>query len=653
MELCKKFIQDNIKQISINTKEFAQSLSIKKLVELLKCLDDAYYTSESLVSDTIYDQLFDVLKERSPTNPYFKTAGAPDNDKLLVPLPIFAPSQNKIKLDKQKPEDTEKQIKKYADYYSGPYVVSDKLDGMSGILQKAGKELKLFTKGNGAKGQNISALIPFIIPEHVIQSLIDWPDDLILRGECIVSEENYKKHMGDMKNARSLAASLINSKNLNRHNAALMDLVVYNVLSPSMKQSDQLKLIEKIGIKCVNYKRIKNISQDILSKNFELARGASEYDIDGIIVTDDSSIYDVTRDNPDYSFAYKESYAGVVTTKILDVIWNVSKDGYLVPIIHIETVTISGVDISNITAYNAKYILSNNIGIGTIVEVERSGDVIPHIVQVVKSTRAKMPSIPFVWDKTNTNILVSNPSKEIQEIISIKKIYYFFGKLGVKYMAEATIEKFVKAGYDNIIDIIAVIIDSQESTLDLELRGVGDKVLKKIYDNIRAALTNIDLSILMSASGMFGRNWGQRRIKEILNVYPDILKMNKKINIKQNILEVPGFDDILASAFEKGLPAYKAFQTKLLEVIDVTFLVVEKNVKGVFAGMSIVFTGIRDLALATKIEEEGGSVKTGVSKNTSLIICADKTAGTSSLTKAEKLGIPIFEIDEFKLKYHL
>ena len=134
------------------------------------------------------------------------------------------------------------------------------------------------------------------------------------------------------------------------------------------------------------------------------------------------------KGNPDYAFAFKKNIDPKHTT-VKQVIWTISKHGYLKPRVELEPVQIGGTTIQYATAFNAKYVKDNNIGPGTVVAIVRSGDVIPYIVNIVKSTEAEMPKgIDYEWNDTNVDIIVEGDTQEQK----IKQITHFFQKLGTK-----------------------------------------------------------------------------------------------------------------------------------------------------------------------------------------------------------------------------
>jgi NAD-dependent DNA ligase len=175
-----------------------------------------------------------------------------------------------------------------------------------------------------------------------------------------------------------------------------------------LTQEEQMKLLKKYKFKVANYKVVDKLNYEFLTEYFEKRRNKSDYEIDGIVVFDNSRPYENVQGNPDYGFAFKVLLEEQKAEAIVeDVEWNVSKDGYIKPRIRIKPVKLVGTVITYATAFNAKYVVDNKLGPGAVITIVRSGDVIPDIVEVIKpSKEPKMPDIAYKWNKTKVDIIV-------------------------------------------------------------------------------------------------------------------------------------------------------------------------------------------------------------------------------------------------------
>ena len=617
-------------------------LSVEDLENVIQVAADAYYnTATSLISDENYDILVERLRALNPKSKVLTSIGAPVKGKK-VKLPFWMGSMNKIKSD-------EKQIKKWINTYKGPYIISDKLDGISCLLVLRKGIVKLYTRGDGENGQDISHLADMC--NMSLDNLIKAKQDVVVRGELIMNEDKFKKYK-QFANARNMVAGIVNSKveSVNEKHARDVDFVTYEVIEPVAKPSDQMKLLQKWGLITAYYDIYHDISLDILDSILAKRKKKSIYQIDGIIVTDNKIYPRVDFENPSFSFAYKGKTETAETT-VRKVVWNPSKDGYLVPTIYYKKVHLSGVDMIKTTGFNAKYIVDNKIGIGSVITVMRSGDVIPYITGVVKPAKkvALPEDVEYFWDGTSTNIILSDI--EGNSDVIIKRLTKFMHDIGVENLSQGIITKLVENGYDDIFKIISLSVDDL-----LELDGFQETLAKKIYNNLWESLSDLNVLDIMVASNLFGRGFGERRIKIILDNFPNIVTEYTKENRntwKDRLMILEGFDTITVHKFLKQLPEFQIFYKKLGKVVTIKPYK-KKTAKGqAFAGQTVVFTGFRNEAWKTFIENEGGKVAGSVSRNTTLLVYNNGEEGTSKYLKAKSLGVQTISKTDFAKKYNV
>ena len=143
--------------------------------------------------------------------------------------------------------------------------------------------------------------------------------------------------------------------------------------------------------------------------------------------------------------------------------------------------------ISYATGFNGKFIKDNNIGVGAVITLIRSGDVIPHITEVTQPASApKMPTQAYVWNESNVDIMLEN--KEDDEIVRDKTITGFFRVLGVEGLSSGNVKRITNAGFDTIPKIIKM---TKEDFLSIE--GFKDKLSTKISNGISEKLETVSL----------------------------------------------------------------------------------------------------------------------------------------------------------------
>jgi DNA ligase (NAD+) len=626
MELVTEFKKD--------PNDFIENNNVKQLIKLAKYLSSKYYSSEPIVSDEEYDLLIDAIKYLQPNNSFLKEIGTDCKKNNIVELPFYMGSMDKIK--------NSKDIINWSDKYIGPYYISDKLDGISALLELDKKNgNKLYTRGNGFQGNDITPLIKYLnIPQ------ID-AEYVVVRGELIMSKDKFKKYSDKMANARNLVCGTVNSKKVNKEKMKDIDFVAYEIIEPWLPVKDQFIALKTNKFKTVYNTVLENINIINLSILLKERKDNSEYDIDGIIVSYGNPKKRLEDGNPDYAFAFKQTFENqTIDVTVLDVEWNESKDGYLKPRLILQPTKLSGVIIKHVTGFNAKYIKDNNIGPNTIIKLVRSGDVIPHILQVVKSTKAKMPKIDYIWTETKVDIIAKKQS--IDGLV--QSLTFSVQKLKIKNVNEGIIKKLVEKDIKTIIDLININKDFL-----LEIDGFQEKKANLVFNSIQTAIQNITLLDFMVASNTLGRGLGEKKIKKILDTYPNIIAKHEK-DIYNKILKLEGFDEITSKLFTDNLDDFIELFNKLPSKLQKQLLIIKEkqNVNNRFNNLKIVFSGFRNKEWENIIEEEGGKVVTSVSKNTDILIAKKEDieqAVNSKIEKALELKITILTPEQFHKKY--
>ena len=642
---------DIIKKIKLNALETISELSVKELEEIIVYVADKYYnTSISIINDATYDLLIDFLRLRDPKSKILKNIGAPIKSKNKVKLDYHLGSMDKIK-----PVDCRK-FDSWIKKYKGPYNLSDKLDGVSALLvYKKDESIKLFTRGTATEGHDITVLIKYFnlpsfeeIKQYVSKKKIvsDDKDNLMaFRGEIIINQKIFEKNWSKtLKNARNSVSGLVNSKNINSDLAKDTNLVLYEVVDPFLKIDEQFKMLNELGFKVVKNKTVSTISFEILSKYLRDRRSSSEYLIDGIIITDSQKHDRNTDGNPEYAFAFKDILEDQITqSTIIKIEWNISKNGYLNPTVIIEPVCIGGVEIKRVSAHNAKYVVDNKLGVGAIIEIIRSGDVIPYIQKVIKpALKIDLPKGTWYWNETEVDII----SNDIEsDELKIKNLQFFFSTLNTKGMGKKNVEKIYYSG----LNTIEKILKANESDL-LKIEGFKEKTSSNLILAIKESLTNVNLARLIAASNALGEGMGERRLKQVLDTYPNLITDYKKWSKKEfidKIKELEGWEDKTSSVLVNNFDEFIKFYNKIKSYITLEKKIEIKQSK--LTGLIIVLTGFRDNDLQEKLEAIGVKISSSVSKNTDYLVVKDKETindGTSKVQKAQDAGVKIITKDQ-------
>jgi NAD-dependent DNA ligase len=613
--------------------DYLHGLSEKELISMLETANDAYYNESSLMSDGEYDILKEYIEDKYPKNKVVKEVGAPIV-KEKVKLPYYMGSMDKIKPDTGV-------ITRWIKKYSGPYVLSAKLDGISGLYSTEGGVAKLYTRGNGVEGQDISYMIPYLqLPKD---------ENITIRGELIMSKKMFEtKYASTAANARNLVSGFSNRKTVDPDDIRSIDFVAYEVIHPTLKPSEQFALLTSLDVKTVIHDVVPSVSNESLSELLVNWRDAYEYEIDGVICTNDA-VYPRKKENPKYAFAFKMVLSDqVVEAKVVDVLWAPSKDGYLKPRVRIEPVVIGGARIEYATAFNGAFVEENKIGVGAVVRMIRSGDVIPYIMAVVTpASTTKMPDVPYVWNESHIDVMLEDASKD--PVVLQKNITGFFTGIGVVGLSSGNVKRLMDAGFDSVHKIL-----SANMSDFLKADGFKEKLASKVHTSIHNQLEKVPLAKLMSATNLFGRGMGERRIQSVLDSFPNILIMNVSNAEKEKLVaSIDGFARKTAKAFVEHIDEFLAFakENNLMERVEAKSkskgVEDKKDTSHPLYGKSVLLTGFRDKALEQRIKDVGGKIATSVSKKTDYVVVIDMDETTGKADKARKLGVTMILVDDF------
>ena len=650
-----------IKRLELNPHEEGLTLDVDLLEKIIiKATKDYYNTDTPLLTDKTFDILELILKEKKPNSDAFKTVGATiANPEDKVKLPYYMSS-----LDKVKPG--EKVLTKWLKNNPADIIVSEKVDGLSGlfIIEKGADNkytMVLYKHGDGVEGQNISQLIEKGIDigklnYKEIDKVLQTEKHLAVRGEIIIKKSVFANKYNKLyQKDRALVAGIVNSKHPDANIIKDMEIVFYELITPcNMTFEEQFKSMKSYGLNVVNHKTYKSLVESQFPEILMTFKQESQYEIDGIILTDNTKSHKrILTGNPKYSVAFKMPLdEQIANTKILNVEYNISKHGTLAPRIQYDPVVIKGDTHQYTSGFNLKYIVDNNINIGTEIQIIKSGDVIPYIYKILKaSDTALMPpkEIKWHWNDTHVDAIVDNA--EDNEDVRTKRIISFFAVMKIAGVGEGVVNKLVNAGYDEIKTILELTPD-----VIAQIDGFQLKSATNVYNSIHKVIDIPQpLDRVMTASNIFGIGLGEKKFKMVLDAIPNFLDkwVMLKSLLRPDIMSVEGFSDKSADLLLEGMP-------KFIEWLKIhSFIKLEKpsekqKPKGdKFAGMVVVFTGVRNADMEKAIVDGGGVIGSGVSGKTTLIIAKDPSESSSKLNKARETGIPIMGIDSFTKQYSL
>jgi NAD-dependent DNA ligase len=426
------------------------------------------------------------------------------------------------------------------------------------------------------------------------------------------------------------------------------------VIQPVLKPSAQMERLKEAGFETVLYRVEPNITNEFASEILMDWRTNYLYEMDGVIITDDNVYPRKVVGNPDHSFAFKMVLSDqMAEAKVVNVIWTPSKDGYLKPRVQIEPIHLGGVTIEFATGFNGAFIQENKIGVGALIQIIRSGDVIPYIRGITTpAEEGMMPGVPYKWNATHVDVMLEDISSDAT--VREKNITGFFRGIEVEGLSSGNIARIIAAGFDTIPAILKMTVGDF-----LKVEGFKEKMATKIYNGIKEKLGAASLVSLMSGSNLFGRGFSDKKMELILAENPDILVSTDSDATKiEKLSSVKGIAAKTAESIVKNIPVFKEFliecglEGKLntasanLELLDIV-LNHPLNKK------SVVLTGTRDKALLAALKTVGANLGSSVSKNTFAVIAPTLDEDTGKAEDARRLGVPIFTPATFMAQFNL
>ena len=549
------------------------------------------------------------------------------------------------------------------------YVVETKIDGLSTALEYVnGEFVRGATRGNGQVGEDVTDNLRTIktIPKKLKENIT-----ITVRGEVFISKENFEKLNEEREileeplfaNARNAAAGSLRQLNSKIAAKRPLDIYIFNVQKIEGKQFnshyEELLYLEKIGfnvnpvkIKCENIEEAINAIEKIGNDREKLSFG-----IDGAVVKVDNlelrEKVGTTYKVPKWAIAYKYP-PEKKETKLKDIVCQVGRTGVITPMAILEPVKVAGSTISKTTLHNEDFIKEKGLRIGDTVVIQKAGDVIPEVVDVVLDKRTGKEK-EFVMPK-ECPVCGAPAEREGQEVALrctgiecsaklFRNLVHFASKEGmnIEGLGYSIIEQLLERDLiKNIADIYYLKLDDV-----LSLKKNGTKFAQNLINSIEKSKEN-DLYRLITALGI--RHIGAKTAKTLAKTYKD---MNSLMNATYESLV--NIDDMGKISAESVNEFFKQEQTRdlinRLEQAGVNMKTIETDETDErFKGQTFVLTGKLEKYTREEagelIERFGGKTSGSVSKKTTYVL-AGEDAG-SKMTKAQNLGVKIISEAEFE-----
>jgi NAD-dependent DNA ligase len=608
---------------------------INELVEKITVANQKYRLGEPIISDSQYDILIDELKALDPHNEILQKVGHEVQDESRKSrLPIEMASMNKIK----SMEDIDDWCRLKGISKSENVIITPKFDGLSLCVKESSNEA--WTRGDGEFGQKSNdhyKLIGNHLNSNTHRDILRSFD--FTYGEVMMSKSTFlEKYSADFANPRNLVAGLLNSPDA-RLSLKDCNFIKYGAVVNKDYYSTKQDLIESLNA-CQEIKvqyhicKISELTEDLLISLFH--KFGTEYEIDGLIIEINSLDLqsklgrETSSNNPVWARAFKHpSFEQSAESEIIGISWNISKQGYLKPTLHINPVRLDGVTVSNVTGNNARFVKDMGIGVGAKVLVKRSGMVIPIIADVIEPVDFVMPDVSNIdWNDNGVELVTLTETDEQK----LKQLVSFFEILETDSFGEGVIKQLWDSGYKTVKDVLNL------SQSDLEkIDRFGKRKAQIVYNAIKKAMSDVSLSKLQHATGLF-KGLGSKKLALLEH-------FTTKPSVDQ-ILEIEGFAEISAQSYIDGYD-------KFFEFIDGLPITIQEKKEAVkvsndLDGMTFVFTGVRRADLEGVIESRGGKIAGSVSKTTTHLIMKAVGSGSSKEKKAMELGVTIMTVEQLE-----
>ena len=549
------------------------------------------------------------------------------------------------------------------------YVCELKIDGLSVSLKyEKGILISGATRGDGVTGEDITHNVKTI---KQVPLKLNKPVDIEVRGEIYMSKKTLellnkeREENGEplLKNCRNAAAGSVRQLDSSVAAKRNLEVWIYHLPDPEdygiKTHHEALEFMAELGFRTNPNNRLVNSIDEVMEFIQEKndARKELPYDIDGVVIKlddlHDHEIMGNTIRYPKWACAYKFP-AEVVQTKLNDIKFTVGRTGQVTPNAILEPVMVMGSLISKATLHNEEYCVTKDIRIGDIVRIIKAGDVIPRVESVVMDMRpANTKPFEFIKEcpicgstlvKKDAAYYCKNDDCSKKDI---EGLIHFVSRdtMNIEGFGDATLEDFYKLGY---IKRISDIYHLNKYIDELKLiEGFGEKSIKNLTDAIENSKSN-SLEKLLFALGIryVGKKTAKILAKEFKNIDNLIAADFDSLNRIRDIGDVIAKSVVDYFNSEENLELIQELKNLGL---NMDYLGTETEEETAFSGKTFVLTGTldsitRDVA-KEKIEALGGNCAGSVSKKTNVVI-AGHDAG-SKLTKAEELGIDIWNEEEF------
>ena len=670
-----------------------KSLSLKEYKEkitLIQKLNKAYYHKDKpLVSDAEYDKIKKDILDFEKKNPDIVDINSPSEKVGFAPSEKFSKVKHLVPMlsldnafTKDDVEDFLKKIRNYLNFEKDTPIeltAEPKIDGISAsLIYKNNKIIRGLSRGDGEYGEDITENLLTIkdIPQVLHGENID--KEFEIRGEVYIGKKDFEKIKNDFANPRNAAGGSLRQKDSKKTALIPLKFFAHSIGDIDEKKFKThinfLNFCKKIGFK-INPLTKTFGSADELIKGYlhiEQIRSSLDYDIDGIVY----KVNDLTlqkrlgslSSSPRWAIAHKFS-SEKATTVIRKIEIQVGRTGALTPVAKLDPVNVGGVLVSNATLHNEDEIIRKDIRLNDTVIIQRAGDVIPQVVEVIKSKRDKNSKKFIFPDKCLCGRPAVKDYNETSKKLDVVKRCTDTG-FNCEFMAREKIKHFVSKEALNIDGFGKKIVEDFWSlnfirlpqdifTLDYKkiekLEGWGELSVSNLKTAIEKS-KEISLAKFIYSLGI--RHIGQENAKNLSRYFVSMKNFLKLCNPDLLMSEINSLDEIDGigeTQIESLIHFFKDKKnnkvvhelSKILNIQDF----IEKKIDSFFSGKNIMFTGgfstMSRSEAKSLAETFGAKILSSVTKKLDYLVIGLSKPTKNKVDKAKELGVKIIEEKEW------
>ncbi len=633
---------------------------IIKLTQKLINYSYYYYNkNESLIEDYEYDRLLKKLEDLENKHPEFKLKESPTTNVGFSPLEYL----NKFKheypmlslqnaLDDKELNDWFERLRKDLDFEQDQledleFFIEPKIDGVSiSLIYDEGILVNATTRGNGVIGEEVTQNIKQI---ESIPWVIEYKGRVSIRGEIFSKLENFKlvnlNNDNKFANPRNFASGSVRLLDPVEVKKRMLDAYFYQVLIDDdsiQSQEEAIAFIKHNQIpfyeKIQKVKGINNI-RNIL-KEYEITKMNLDFEIDGVVLKVNNFNFwkqlGSTIKFPKAAIAYKFN-PEIATTRLIDIFPTVGRTGLVIYNAHLEPVNLLGSTIQFATLHNLEYIKSLDLRIGDMVEIKKSGEIIPKVLRPILNERPKsakkwkeIDDCPFcktklIFSKTKNDQYCPNEKCESR---TINKLIHFSSKdaLDLNSLGEKNIQLFFNLGILTSINDFYLLRDKKEFLLNQE--GFKERSINKIFQSIENS-KKISFERLLYGLGI--PNIGIKSATDLAKEYKNIKNlMNATL---EELINLRDFGEVKAESiydFFKNPKNIELINFLEHNGVNLSFTqdILINNRESKFYKKIMVVTGTFDDMSRKEAEKEleklGAIVRKSVSSKTDFLVSGDK-----------------------------